>query len=56
MVDQAIVEAAQDWGGAVLPDRQAGVGVDAADLGLDGLEIADLRVISISLRTVWAQQ
>ena len=41
MVGQPIVEADEDRGGAVLPDSQSGFGVTAADLGLDGVELAD---------------
>ena len=36
-----VVEAGEDRGGAILPDGRSGGGVAAADLGLDGVEIAD---------------
>jgi hypothetical protein len=37
VVGQPIVDAAQDWSGAVLPDRKSGVGAVAADIGFDGV-------------------
>lgn len=42
-MDQPVIEARKDRGGAVLTDGQSGDGVTAADLGLDGVEIADER-------------
>ena len=68
VVRQPVIETGEDRGGAILPDGQSGGGVAAADLGLDGVEIADeghassaigagpVRVISISLRRACAQQ
>ena len=41
MVGKPVIEAREDRGGAILPDGQSGGGVSAADLGLDGLEVAD---------------
>ena len=41
MVDQPVVDAGEDRGGAILPDGQAGGRVAAADPGFDGVEIAD---------------
>ena len=41
MVRQPVIETGEDRGGAILPDGQSGGGVAAADLGLDGVEIAD---------------
>jgi len=41
VVGQPIVDTGEDRGGAILPDGQSGIGVVAADLGLDDVEIAD---------------
>jgi hypothetical protein len=41
VVGQPIVETGDDRSGAVPPDGQSRHGVTAADLGLDGVEVAD---------------
>lgn len=41
MVVHRVVDACDDQCGAFLPRRKAGCGVAAADLGLDGVELAD---------------
>lgn len=41
VVDQPVVDAGEDGGGALLPDGQSGGGGAAADPGFDGVEIAD---------------
>jgi hypothetical protein len=40
-VGKSVVDPVEDRGGAILPDGQSGGGVAAADLDLDGVEIAD---------------
>ena len=41
MVRQPIVETGEDRGGAILPDGQSSGGILAADIGFNGVEIAD---------------
>lgn len=41
MMGQPVVDAGEDGGGKLLPYGQSGSGVFAADIGLDGIEIAD---------------
>jgi hypothetical protein len=41
VVGEPVVDAGEDRDGAILPDRQSGGRVATADLGLDGVEIAD---------------
>ena len=41
MVNQPVVDAGEDRGRAVLSCSQSGSGVASADIGLDGIEVAD---------------